>query len=160
MALSETQEILLRILQENKTTNPTFGELQKVELTETSSEIILKNGGQLWCFTGYGLENLFRKDRDDTFVFGRQKCDMVKDHFSCFGFFTTDELPRYGIKRRDAREIWRQMGKEKDDTNLIFIMAYDYDLSKQIRSFLIEHLQKEIAAVQSLNAPTTAQIAS
>lgn len=151
--------ILQSILEKNNATTITFGPLKKVYLTNTNSQLVEQNNGELWCFTGSGLEGLFRKDNEPTIWYGRQYCDSVKDIFSCGGFFTTDELPRYGISRENTRDILSQMGKVNKDGTLIFITAYTMELGEQIRSYIIEHITTDFMECSLQKFPTTDKIA-
>lgn len=149
--------ILRAILQKNNATNISFGELQKVTLEHTNSQLVQSNNGQLWCFTGTGLEGLFRKDNDPTIWYGRQYCDSVKDIFSCGGFFTSDELPRYGISRENIRDLYAQMDKQKNDGTIIFITAYDKNLGEQIRDYIIKNICNDFSESLSQKYPITDQ---
>jgi Glu-tRNA(Gln) amidotransferase subunit E-like FAD-binding protein len=94
----------------------------------------------------YGLEGLFRKDHPDSLAYGRHLCDQVRLTFGCHGFFTSDELPRYGITRGDTRNIFMHMEKEELDGNLIVFCAYQEVVAARIRAFLIAHFRQEIEA--------------
>ncbi len=110
-----------------------------IEVTHTQSRIIENNGNILRCSLFYGMEGLYRKDQDDTFAYGRYMCDSIKEQFSCGGFFTSDELPRYGIKRTVKRQLYEAIGKKTNDGNLLFILAYDCALSERIYHVVTDH---------------------
>ncbi len=160
MAIYNDATTLRSILEKNNATTVQFGPLQQIFFPETRSELIKENGSMLWAFTGSGLEGLFRKDKEDTFAYGKKRCAMVKEEFSCGGFFTTDELPRYGISRQNIREIFQQMNKEKGDGTLIFLLSYDKQMSTTIREFVITQLSSEITQVFGSTPSTTVQIAA
>lgn len=122
-------------------------ELVRVDLPETHSTIVHQNGGFVYCFSLAGLEGLFRKDQEATKKYGRGMCDQVKGIFQCGGFFTSDELPRYGITRRDRGYIYGCMGKIEGDGQLIVILAYPEALARQIRDYLIEQLRRQAGEI-------------
>jgi Glu-tRNA(Gln) amidotransferase subunit E-like FAD-binding protein len=132
------------ILKKNNRLTLKLSGLQKVVITNTNSNIIRNNNNILWCCCFFGLEGLFRKDKNDTFAYGRRVCDNVKETFNNEGFFTSDELPRYGITRSNTREIFQQMDKEKNDGTLIAIFAYNEETSRKILRYLINHLSNEV----------------
>jgi Glu-tRNA(Gln) amidotransferase subunit E-like FAD-binding protein len=105
---------------------------------ETSSEIVLANGSRLWCTRYVGLAGLFRKDRGPSKELGRALCDDVKRVFNCGGFFTTDELPRYGIGRSARREI--RAATEAAEADCVVAYAYPEHLARQIDDYLYRRL--------------------
>lgn len=113
------------------------GELVAVS-PATSSEIVRANGSRLWCSRYPGLAGLFRKDRGPSKEFGRALCDEVKRLFNCDGFFTTDELPRYGIGRSAGREIRDASGASEADCVVLY--AYPEHLARQIDDYLYQRL--------------------
>jgi Glu-tRNA(Gln) amidotransferase subunit E-like FAD-binding protein len=133
-----------KFLQKNGAETLKVGPLQKIYIPETRSEIIKKNDHTLWCSVFYGLKDLFRKDVDITFAYGRRVCDTVKAEFNCYGFFTSDELPRYGITRADKRAIYQQLGEDLKSKNLVTIYAYPEEIATKIRTFLIGYFTNEI----------------
>ena len=133
-----------QILQDNDQQYVTATELQVVRFDETRSGILQNNGSMAHCFILTGIEGLFRKDQEPTLKYGRRVCDLVKDAFDCGGFFTSDELPRYGITRAEKRHMFAEMGKEAGDGNLVIMCAYDYKLSTRIRDYLIAYFQQEM----------------
>ena len=68
-----------------------------VKLSHTKCEIIKNNGNKVYCAKYPLIKSLFRKDVDETKKYGRLICDTVADKFKNFGFFTSDERPKYGI---------------------------------------------------------------
>lgn len=115
----------------------------RIVLPRTHSRLVQQNGGSLYGCRLAGMEGRFRKDHPTSLAYGRRLCDQVKEQFACAGFFTSDELPRYGISRADLREIYAQMGKRAHDGTLIVLCAYDRELSSRICTFLIEHIRHE-----------------
>lgn len=149
-----------KILTANNRQTLLVGSLQKVTIPETKSGIILNNDNILWCAKFDGLEGLFRKDIENTFAYGRRVCDTVKDIFQNYGFFTSDELPRYGITRKNIRELFNQVDKEKQDGVLVAIFAYDQETSLHIRKFLVDHFRKELSFPIFEQSPIEGQIST
>lgn len=116
--------------------------LKKINLPDTKSKIIKNNSNVIWCGLFHGLEGRFRKDNEKSLKYGRYVCTLIKNTFSCSGFFTSDELPRYGINRKEKRIISEKMSKKKGD--LIVIMAYSYQLARKIYRYLINFFDKNI----------------
>ena len=133
-----------QILQKNNQDYVTATPLQAVQFDDTRSGILKNNGSMAYCFVLTGIEGLFRKDQEPSLKYGRRVCDLVKDEFDCGGFFTSDELPRYGISRQEKRHLFAEMGKETGDGDLVIMCAYDYDLSVRIRDYLIRYFEGEM----------------
>jgi len=102
------------------------------------SQIVRRNGSRVWCARYAGLEGIFRKDLGPSKELGRALCDEVRERFGCDGFLTTDELPRYGIGRREARAIRSSVGAA--DGDCVFVYAYDEPLARGIDDFLHSRL--------------------
>ena len=105
---------------------------------EGGSRIVDLNGSRVWCARYPGLAGLFRKDRGPSKELGRALCDEVKDRFGCLGFFTTDELPRYGIGRSERRAILAQTGAGPADCVMVY--AYSERAARAIDDYLHERL--------------------
>ncbi|APB32682.1 Archaeal Glu-tRNAGln amidotransferase subunit E (contains GAD domain) [Gloeomargarita lithophora Alchichica-D10] len=131
------------ILHSHNRDTVTVGDLIPVYFPGTHSGILLANGGMAYCCAFDGIEGLFRKDQDATRRYGRQVCDLVKEVFGCDGFFTSDELPRYGITRAEVRALYAAMHKQPGDGVLIAVFAYDARLAAHIRSFLEAYFAAE-----------------
>ncbi|MCL4374906.1 hypothetical protein M1523_03520 [Patescibacteria group bacterium] len=125
------------------------GSLTKITVDKTESNLIKNNGNVLYACMFYGLEGLFRKDKKPTFIYGRKLCDQVKQVFNCGGFFTSDELPNYGISPKETRYMFARLNKKEKDGNLIVFFLYNEFLSKTILAYLTNHFQKQI------NPPST-----
>lgn len=119
-------------------------ELILIKLPTSRSRLVQQNSGALYACVFSGLEGLFRKDQPDTLDYGRRVCDLVKAQFKCGGFFTSDELPRYGLGSEDTRRLFAAVGKAAHDGHLVVLFAYDRQIATQIRDFLVEHFQQEI----------------
>lgn len=74
-----------------------LSELVSIKFSRTKSHIVQSNGNIVYCANYRGLKKLFRKDIEETRVFGRRICDTVATIMRNHGFFTTDELPNYGL---------------------------------------------------------------
>lgn len=107
---------------------------------ETSSRIVAANGARVWCSRYPGLDGLFRKDRGPSKELGRALCDEVIERFDCAGFFTTDELPGYGLGRRSVRDIEQATGATPEDAVVVY--AYGEDLAREIDAYLCERLRQ------------------
>jgi Glu-tRNA(Gln) amidotransferase subunit E-like FAD-binding protein len=79
------------------------------------SRIVQRNGGVLGCVRYRGLAGLFRKDDTMPWRFGRALCDRVRREFGSRGFFTTDELPGYGIGPDEVARIRSATGAGPSD---------------------------------------------
>lgn len=115
-------------------------ELLAIELPESKSEIVRSNNYMLYAAKYRGLAGLFSKEKQDTKLFGRAMCDYIKFRFSSHGFFTTDELPRYGITRAETRIIYNHADKKEGD--LIILFAYNKNKSQEINGHLCEIIEK------------------
>lgn len=136
-----------KILEKNGASHYTVSGIVPVTFENTKSGILLDNGSMAYCCAFSGLEGLFRKDQDEPFKYGRKVCDMVKIEFNCGGFFTSDELPRYGITRRERRALFEALDTAPGQGDLIAMFAYNLELSQHIYRFLIQHFDHEMAAL-------------
>ena len=101
--------------------------LYLVKLPDTKSKIIRNNNFQVYCAKYPNYKGLFRKDRDETRKFGRVFCDNVAQRMKNFGFFTSDERPKYGIsyglKEEEYDYILEQVSADEDH-HLVVMFAY------------------------------------
>lgn len=126
--------------------------LIKLTFKSTKSKVITGNKNTLYISKFLGLEGLFIKEKKDTKALGAYICDLVKICFNCSGFFTSDELPRYGIGRKVKKEIFESVGKMNHDGSLLFFFAYDFNTSEKIRKYL-EKLFSELELEKLLYPP-------
>ena len=117
--------------------------MQKVVLKGTKSKIVKNNGNVLYIEKIPGMEGSFRKDQHNTFVYGRMVCDYIKNKYNCAGFFTSDELPNYGISNEETKMIFQSMNKKKHDGALLIICAYKRRLSEKIVNRVVDIITKE-----------------
>lgn len=101
---------------------------------DSDSRIVALNGARVWCRRYPGLGGLFRKDRGPSKELGRALCDDVKAGFRCDGFFTTDELPRYGIGRAARRDILAATGASAADCVMVY--AYPKELALAVDEYV------------------------
>jgi len=127
---------------ENGTPGPEVISLTEISLEGTKSKIVQANKSKLYAISIRGFEGLFRKDSDLPRRFGRQVCDFVKEAKQSEGFFTSDELPKYGLSRPETRIINEHMGKTDGDGYLIVLCAYPKDQSIEILNFVVEILKQ------------------
>jgi Glu-tRNA(Gln) amidotransferase subunit E-like FAD-binding protein len=129
-----------------------IGPLVCCDFPKTRCKLIINNKNKLYGFVFYGLEGLFRKDRSISFVYGRKLCDNVKETFQCNGFFTSDELPKYGISRKNLKILYDKLKKTKNDGNLVVFLAYNKTTSNKIKAYLSRIIK------MSLKYPKTLRI--
>ncbi|MEU4253073.1 hypothetical protein AB0F15_37315 [Amycolatopsis sp. NPDC026612] len=115
------------------------GKVVSLLLPAVSSLIVRKNNGVAHCFSLRGLAGLFRKDAPDTLEFGRRHCDLIKKEFDCEGFFTTDELPRYGLDLDDGNYLHLHSGADPD-TDVTVVTLYTRSMAIRIRDRLTQEL--------------------
>ena len=148
---SYQEDLLLQALKTvfNKNTSPEIlsSELVEVKLPATRSNIIIDNDNSIYVAKIKNLEGLFVKEEENTRVIGRLICDLVKDKFQCKGFFTSDELPRYGITRTEVTEIFHSANKKKNDGDLLIFYAYDLPFATEANAFLASYLSDKIRQV-------------
>lgn len=123
-------------------------DLTEVELTQTKSYIVRENNRTVYCSVYKGLRGLFRKDVEGTRNFGRKICDAVKEKLDNDGFFTTDELPNYGVDEEEKRTILKETKAEKDD--LVAVFVYDEDEARKTKNLLDKLLRRVCNSVVSV----------
>ncbi len=109
-----------------------------LQLGSSKSRIIQKNLGEIYLAKYSGIRGLFRKDVTVTLKFGRIVCDFIIHHLNNQGFFTTDELPAYGVSFRERKEFFQKLGAE--DKDLVAVFAYDYPMACKTKTLLDEIL--------------------
>ena len=116
------------------------GPLVAVLLAGSSSQLLTPSRGLLSVFSLAGMHGAFSKERPDTRQFGRNLCDAVRREFTCAGFFTTDELPRYGLTTEDAGRLFRLYRGADPARDVLVVMTYPRPLAARIRRFLVQSL--------------------
>jgi len=118
----------------------TPSELIEIKLLQTKSHIIQQNNNTIYCCIYKKLKGLFRKDIRETKEFGRKICDKVKEKLKNEGFFTSDELPNYGISEEELKIILERIDAKEDD--LVAIFVYNKEESQRTKDFLDELLKQ------------------
>ena len=107
----------------------------KIHLPNCTSKILQQNNHILYAKIYKGKAGMFRKDKPDTLKSGRIICDTVKITCQNQGFFTSDELPRYGINRQDKRQIIETCGVDISK-DLIALCGYEEAESRRTSEVL------------------------
>jgi glutamyl-tRNA(Gln) amidotransferase subunit E len=118
-----------------------LSDLISIKFSNTKSHIVQGNGNVIYCAKYRGLKGLFRKDIEETRVFGRRICDTVAVKMKNHGFFTTDELPNYGLSEREKEMILEQTNADSE-CDLVVIFAYNIEEAKASKTVL-ESLLRE-----------------
>ncbi|MGQ0793316.1 MAG: GAD domain-containing protein [Deltaproteobacteria bacterium] len=100
-----------------------YSDLVSITLPRSKSRIVRNNGDQVHCALYRGIKGLFRKDVGETRAFGRGICDKVAAAMNNRGFFTSDELPNYGISESERDAIVNRLAADPEE-DLILIFAY------------------------------------
>lgn len=108
--------------------------LLRMELPSTRSHIVVGNRGIIYCSVYRNLEGLFCKADEAAMEFGRRICDAVREEANNNGFITSDELPNYGVTRREKRAIYERT--EAGPHDLVVIFAYDEEKSQKAKQCL------------------------
>ena len=109
-------------------------DLIEVKLPLTKSHIIRENNGLIFCSVYKGLKGLFRKDFEETKKFGRKICYNVKEKLNNEGFFTSDELPNYGITEGETKAILKKT--KAGENNLVAIFVYGKEEAQKTKDLL------------------------
>ncbi len=105
-----------------------------VTLPYTKSRIVQKNDNQLFCEIYKNKRGWFRKDVKETKIFGRKVCDEVGQRLGNNGFFTSDELPKYGISEVEFNYILGCVKPVEND--LVVFFAYSDREAKEANKVL------------------------
>ena len=119
--------------------------LYLVHLPKTRCKIIKHNGSKIYCAKYPLIKGLFRKDVDETKKYGRLICDTVAAKFENFGFFTSDERPKYGISygisEKEYEYIFEQV-QAKEKEHLVVMFAYDEKEALKSQDFFEKLIRK------------------
>lgn len=110
-------------------------------LAGSSSEILSQSMGMVHAFAVHEGRGAFSKENQESRRAGRRLCDLVRREFDCAGFFTTDELPRYGLTEEDRNTLFRLYRKASADRDVLVLTTYNRGLSERIRDFLLDELE-------------------
>lgn len=116
-----------------------------VKLPHTKCKIIKNNGNKLYCAKYPLIKGLFRKDVDETKKYGRLICDTVAAKFKNFGFFTSDERPKYGISygiSENEYEYIFEKVEASEDEHLVVMFAYDEKEALKSQDFFEKLIRK------------------
>jgi Glu-tRNA(Gln) amidotransferase subunit E-like FAD-binding protein len=117
------------------------GPLHQLSLPLSRSRILAATGGRLWAFSIAGGRGWFSKDDEVSLRRGRALCDRIIRRFDCAGFFTTDELPRYGLSRADRAALLAAYPDCDQTRDVLVLLAYaDRMLATDIRAELVAEL--------------------
>ena len=120
--------------------------LYLVKLPNTKSRIIQKNNYQVYCAKYPMYMGLFRKDIEDSKIFGRRLCDKVAKKMKNFGFFTSDERPKYGISYGLSEEEYDyilETVSADENHHLVVMFAYPEKEALETKTFFENMLRKE-----------------
>ncbi|MFA9408961.1 MAG: hypothetical protein ACERKJ_09010 [Candidatus Dadabacteria bacterium] len=116
-----------------------------VDLPGTKCKIIQNNCNKLYCAKYPMIKGLFRKDVDETKKYGRIICDKVAEKLDNFGFFTSDERPKYGISYGISEKEYAYMFEligAKEDEHLVAMFAYPQREALESKIFFEKLLRK------------------
>lgn len=117
------------------------GPLRELSLPGSRSRILAATGGRLWAFSLVDGRGWFSKDDEVSLRRGRDLCDRIIRRFDCAGFFTTDELPRYGLNRADRAALLAAYDDCDQTRDVLVLLAYaDRMLATDIRAELVAAL--------------------
>ena len=120
--------------------------LYLVRLPDTKSKIIQNNNCMIYCAKYPLYKGLFRKDIDETKKFGRMFCDRVADKMDNFGFFTSDERPKYGISygitEKEYDYILDQIEADAEH-HLVVMFAYPEREALETQTYFEKMLRKK-----------------
>ena len=118
--------------------------LQKIVLKNSKSDIVnsnkcrFSNKSILYVDVCRGDAGLFDKNVAKSARFGEYICKLISKEFSCKGFFTSDELPGYGITEDETKKLYEFSGASEND--LIIFYAYPKKLAIQINDVVMTHI--------------------
>jgi len=130
--------------------------LYLVKLPDTKSKIIQRNNYQIYCAKYPLYKGLFRKDVPETKKFGRMFCDKVADKMDNYGFFTSDERPKYGISygitEREYNYILEQISADEEH-HLVVMFAYPEREALETQTYFEKMLRKKYINHQLKKTP-------
>jgi Glu-tRNA(Gln) amidotransferase subunit E-like FAD-binding protein len=116
-------------------------------LLSTHSRIVNGNGGRIWLLRIPGAGGRFGR-RQPGYLDLRPYCLQVKRNLHTGGFFTTDELPGYGLTRADLSMIRFAAAATHDD--LVVCFAYDKRLAERAAQMVLPYLTQWQTAGRSM----------
>jgi len=125
--------------------------MQLITFKDTHSLLLQNNGNMLYAVVCKGLVGLFCKEVESSRVWGREVCDKVKAAMGNKGFFSSDELPRYGITRAEKRYLYAQC--KADAADLILLYAYSQQEAIDTHTCVREYVQARVKDLQLIPLP-------
>ncbi len=120
--------------------------LYLVKLPHSKSKIIQNNNYRIYCAKYPNYKGLFRKDITETKKFGRVFCDNVAQKMKNFGFFTSDERPKYGISygitEKEYDYILEQISADEEH-HLVVMFAYPEREALETKTYFENMLRKK-----------------
>ena len=111
-----------------------------IDVPRTKSHLIANNGYKVYASLLPKLGGLFSKNSSNGLAFCTELCALVRKECNCGGFFTSDEIPRYGVSRSDLKVIQTVVGWRYGD--LIFLYCYSLEAAKAVDQFVRQCLLK------------------
>lgn len=112
-----------------------------LRLPRTNCHIIQRNNNVVYCSIYKSLRGLFSKQHIATKKFGRIVCDVMIEKLKNKGFFTTDELPDYGLSDEEKKSILKETQADINN-DLVAIFAYSEGEAIQTKNILDELLSE------------------
>jgi len=120
------------------------GPLRRTALPGSRSRILATTEGRVWLFSIQGGRGWFSKDDEHSLRRGRALCDQIIHRHACQGFITTDELPQYGLSRRDRAALFDAYPDADPTRDVLVALAYDdLHLAERIRADIVEELNTD-----------------
>jgi len=120
-----------------------LGKLRKVapiKLENCKSKIVQQNNNLIYASLYRGFRNTFKRQGYKTNL-GKELCNKVKE-LGNGGFFTTDELPGYGMNKKELDKILNTTNAGSNDCVLLY--AYDKRTSERCDKYLAECLLDKV----------------
>ena len=121
--------------------------LQALHWDETESGLLQRVEGRVMVAVLPGMGGFFSKDTVAFQQAAESICSRVAIASGTAGFFTSDELPRYGLRRRDLRWLIRMAGARGRDCVVVY--AYAPDRAAAVHEQLLRVLGRLADSVSS-----------
>lgn len=117
-------------------------ELIEVNLPFSDSRIIKQNKGTVHVSVYKEMKGIFDKKIPENRKFGELICNKIKG-LGCNGFFSSDELPAYGISQKEMNLILSKTNPSEKD--LLVFFAYEkeeaVEYNRELKALLNKFLQ-------------------
>ena len=132
-----------------KRVRPNYQNVTKVFQNTTCRmfKTAVDSGGKVLALKLKGFTGLLRKDVEPQVSFAIWLCTEVKQ-VNHKGYISTDELPNYGIKEKELRELRLALGASKEDL-IILVAGQEDEAGKslnvivRILNIFCQHKEKE-----------------